>query len=167
MILYLEHALGLEPHNLLAKPDKCGPGSARAPLVRPEPSGTPLAALQAGEKLHIAASGDQHGLSGRTPEQFVQLLLQLGLTPTVRLMQIHLVANQSGSGGSASFAFRLSVALWEAKLEVDEIKAPLGDVRCDAYGKLWVKLPDSSDWQPSSPALNYYCGPRVQDKHKR
>lgn len=167
MILYLEDVPGLNPEDLLARADKHGNASARGPLVRLELSGNALDALETGQKLHVVGTGNSQSLAGRTPKELVNLFLQLGLRLTIRLRQVHLIANHTGSGGGDSFAAHLYAVLGKAKLRIDEIKAPLGDVRCDSNGKIWIKPAGSVNWQPSSPALNYYCGPHVQDKHKR
>lgn len=167
MILYLEDVSGLKPEDLLARADKHGNASVRGPLVRLESGGTPLDALETGQKLHVVGTGNSQSLAGRTPQELVNLLMQLGLRSTIRLRQVHMIASHTGTGGGDGFAAHFSAALEKAKLWIDEIKAPLGDVRCDSSGKIWIKPAGAADWQPSSPVLNYYCGPRVQDKHKR
>jgi hypothetical protein len=166
MILYLEDVLGLSAEDLLAKADKRGNAAARGPIVQFESTGTPLQDLETGQKLHVVGTGNGQTVAGHTPRDLVKLLVRLGLQPTARLKQIHLIAHGAGLAGADSFASRFSAALVAGGLQVDEIKAPLGDVRCDANGKIWLKLADATSWQPSSSALNYYCGPSIQSKHQ-
>ncbi|MGC2659872.1 MAG: C80 family cysteine peptidase, partial [Bryobacteraceae bacterium] len=158
---------GLEPQDLLARPDKQGGDSARGPVVRLDGSDTPLDQLKGGQKLHIVGGGNGETIAGRAPEELARLLTQLGLKSTVRLKQIHLIANRTGFGAGTSYASQFLAAIETEDIRVDEVKAPLGDVRCDAKGKIWVKMTDAVEWQPSSSALNYYAGPRIENKHRR
>lgn len=165
VILYLETVNGLRPEDLLARPSKNGDYSVRGPLVTTD-SVEPLRALVGGDKLHIVGRGNEQAIADRSPDQLVSLISRLGLSKEIRLKQIHLIADRTGSGKEASYASRFAAALTAANLQVDEIKAPLGDVRCDEKGKIWVRLPDTEDWQPSSSSLNYYAGPAIQEKHR-
>jgi hypothetical protein len=165
MLLVLEHVDGLRPDDLLARPDKQGGAAVRGPLVNAD--GTPLSSLHGGDKLHIVGAGTEEVLSGHTPERLVDLLTRLGLSRSGRLKQIHLIADRTGAGEQRSYAAKLAAALDTAGFQVDELKAPFGNVRCDGRGKIAVQLPGAEDWQPSSSALNYYTGPHVQEKHSK
>lgn len=135
--------------------------AARGAVVRPE--GKPLQDLQAGEKLHIVAERDGARIAGATPSELVSLLASLGLPKEVR--QIHLIVDDSGTGGDESYAARFSEALAAEGFTVKEIKAPRGRVRWDEEGKVHVFA--DGQWQPSSPELNTYTGPDVAEKHRR
>jgi hypothetical protein len=126
--------------------------AARGALVRPE--GRPLAALAENEKLHIVAGGDGARVANRTPSELVALLHELGMPRDVRIRQIHLIADDTGSGGAESYAARVLTAVREAGFNVAEIKAPLGRVRWDAAGKIHVLTP--AGWQLSRRELNVH-----------
>jgi hypothetical protein len=159
----LETVDGIRGEDLLARPAKSGAGTARGPCVTPA-AASPLAALVDGEKLHVVGKGSADRLSGADPEGLVDRLAALGLSPAVRLKQIHLIADHTGDGGERSFAARFDSALRARGFQVSEIKAPAGEVRCDTAGKIWV-FADGA-WYASNPALNYYAGPAIQEKHR-
>lgn len=167
MLLYFESTAELRPEDLLARPDKQGRPAVRGPLIRADSPGTPLAELRDGDKLHIVGAGSKDLLSGYTAEALVGLLVRLGLCKDTRLKQIHLVADETGAGEDASYAYHLAQILERAGYKVDEFKAPLGAVRCDERGKIWIRLSTSEEWLPSSSALNYYTGANVQQKHRK
>ncbi len=168
MILALEQVAALAEDNLRSRRSKDGQSAARgiyiavdAPFVE-----RPLQRLEQGEKLHIVGIGSAEELSGMGPAELLDRLRFLGLSANVHLKQIHLIADDTGLGEEASFAARFAAAIAGARLQVDEIKAPAGKVKCAADGKIWVQ-PAGADWRPSCPELNYYAGPRVQPKHLR
>jgi len=163
LIFILETLAELAAQDLLARPLKNGEDSARGPVVSMSDA-FPLAALQDGAKLHIVGSGDGQLVAGLTPEQLVGLLTRSGLDGRIRLKQIHLIAESSGAGGASSFAAQLDKALRHAGLHVAEIKAPLGHVRCDSAGKIWIG--SSEGWLPSTADMNQYIGPDIQEKHR-
>jgi hypothetical protein len=134
----------------------------RGPLVTmPVAAGErPLAALGEGDKLHIVARGSDDDVAGRSPEELVALLESLGLSPEVRLKQIHLIVDHTGD----TYAERLARALAAKGFRVREMKAPRGAVTWDERGKVQV-LVDGA-WQPSNKTLNTYTGPEVQEKHR-
>jgi len=158
----LETVEGVRVEDLLARPAKSGSGTARGPSVGA--AGAPLASLQDGDKLHIVGRGGAMQVSGADAAGLVERLAALGLSPAVRLKQIHLIADHAGEGGSSSFAARFDAALRARGLHVAEIKAPVGRVRCDEAGKIWV-FRDGA-WLASNSDLNYYTGPAVQEKHR-
>ncbi len=158
--------------HLLGKPGKDGEGSARGPLVEGD-TGTPLAALRDGDKLHLVAPGDREAIAGLSPAKLVERLGALGLGRAVQLEQIHLLSNDSGTGGEESFARRLADALADARYQVREIKAPRGHVRVAPDGKVWIRpteghavSADADGYCPSTPRLNAYAGTAVQEKHR-
>lgn len=106
-------------------------------------------------------------LAGFDPEAVAEMLAGAFTGRPARLREIHLISPFTGYGREGSFADLLDLALRRRGMDVDEIKAPLGDVRCDSAGKIWVRLEHSTEWAPSSPALNHYCGPRVAEKHRK
>jgi hypothetical protein len=167
MLLYLESVSDLRPEDLLARTGKQGRPAVRGPVATASAAGTPLDSLAEGDKLHIVGMGTEDSISGYAPEELLALLARLGLSRTVRLKQIHLIAGRTGAGEQQSYAARFAGAFANHGFQVDEFKAPLGDVRADERGKVWVRLPGEDAWQPSSSALNYYTGPRVQDKHRK
>jgi hypothetical protein len=163
--------------HLLGKAGKDGKPSVRGPLADGA-EGTPLAALRDGDKLHIVAAGDRRSIAGLTPEALVKHLGALGLGREVRLDQIHLLADEAGTGGEASYAQRFADALASEGYAVQEIKAPRGAIRTAPGGKVLVKPSpgdgalaagdaDPDGYQPSKPALNHYAGPAIKDKHRR
>ena len=160
MILMLGEVPGVSVEHLLARPDKSGRPGVRGPLG-------PLTDLREGDKLHIAGVSDGSRVAGYDPDALVDRLRELGWDPAVRLRQIHLIADWTGRDGAVSFATRLAAALAGAGFDLDEIKAPLGRVRCDSRGKIRVCLGEAQQWTPSSPALNLYVGPRVPAKHRQ
>src|SRR5215212_2559547 len=139
-----------------------GGASARGPLVHPE--GTPLGALRDGDKLHIIALATEGLVAGRTAGELVAFLATLGLSRSVRLKQVHLIADDTGSSDGESYAARLSAALEAGGFSVDEIKAPRGRVHWDGEGKVHIFA--GGRWQPSEGDLNTYAGPRVPAKHR-
>jgi hypothetical protein len=163
----------LKVEHLLGKRGKGGEAEVRGPLVTSE-EGTPLTALRDGDKLHIVALGDRTSVAGCSPDALVQRLAALGLSRGVRLKQLHLIADQAGTGGDASFAARFAAALATEGYEVGEIKAPRGWVRSAPDGKVLVRPSeepleggDAEGFRPSDKSLNYYTGPSVQAKHRR
>lgn len=168
MILMLEPVEGIRCEDLLARPAKSGSGSARGPCVTlpadNAQGGLPLAGLLDGDKLNVVGRGSADRISGDDPEELVERLSGLGLSREIQLKQIHLFADHSGDGGERSFAARFDAALRARGLKVNEIKAPIGRVRCDTAGNIWILAGET--WVPSSTALNYYAGPAVQDKHR-
>jgi hypothetical protein len=167
MILVLEDVPGISPADLLARVSKAtGAPGVRGPLVDKDAAAHPLSQLREGDKLHIVGSSNGAQLAGSSPEGLLALLESLGWSRAIRLKQIHLIAGSAGNGGDASFAALFEAAIRSRGFQVDEIKAPLGPVRCDTRGKIWVYSGSHRDWEPSSPALNYYVGPRVAEKHR-
>lgn len=168
--------IGVDVGHLLGKAGKDGKPSVRGPLVEGV-EGSPLAALRDGDKLHIVAAGDRRAVAGLTPEALVKRLGALGLGREVRLDQIHLLADDAGTGGEASYAQRFAEALASEGYAVQEIKAPRGAVRTAPSGKVLVKPSpgealaggnaDADGYQPSEPALNHYAGPAIKAKHRR
>jgi len=157
---------------LLGKPGKNGESSARGPLVEGG-AGTPLADLRDGDKLHLVAPGDREAIAGFSPTKLVDRLGALGLDRAVQLAQLHLLSDDSGTGGEESFARRLADALADTGYQVREIKAPRGQVRVALDGKVWIKPTeghaegaDTDGYCPSTPSLNAYAGPAVQEKHR-
>jgi hypothetical protein len=161
MILWLGEVSGLAMADLLSRPAKTGEAQVRGPLViaRESSAGRPLSALRPGEKLHVVAPGDGTRVAGMDPAGLVQHLAELGFEKNLQLKQIHLIAEDSGRGGPASFASRFLEALTSAGFQETEIKAPLGKVRCDSKGKIWIHLPEQDGWVPSERCLNLYCAP--------
>jgi hypothetical protein len=162
---------------LLAKRGRQGQGSVRGPLVEgPFPPGDrPLAGLKDGEKLHIFADGARDRVGGLSASELLDHLATLGLSPDVRLKQIHLIADLSGVGGDGSFAHKFAEALAVRGYRVEEIKAPRGLVSAEETGKILIRPVQSIDeavldagdgWLPSSKALNEYAGPNIQEKHR-
>jgi hypothetical protein len=162
MVLVIDELSRTPPKDLLAKIGRTGQAQVRGPLIAGpwHPNDKPLATLTEGSKLHVVAGSEL------TSDSLLQTLLDLGLKPDVRLRQIHLLIDNGGLGGITSLAERLSTALTERGFQVDEIKAPRGRVRWDTNGKVHVCLTGQEDWQPSGPALNYYTGPAVLEKHR-
>ncbi len=148
----------------MARPSKSGGAPARGPVTSTGED-SPLKALSHGDKLHLVGTGTGERVGGYSAEELVSHLAALGLSRSVRLKQIHLIAGNAGTGASRSFAARLDAALRAAGFQVAEIKAPVGPVRCDSAGKIWIETPQG--WVPSSPELNYYAGPAIQDKHRK
>ncbi|MFL5359069.1 hypothetical protein [Archangium sp.] len=176
MLLVLDSSAldsSLKVEQLLGKPGKGGVAEVRGPLVARE-EGTPLAALRDGDKLHVVAPGDGATVAGCSPEQLVQRLGALGLARGVRLKQLHLIADDSGTGGDASFAARFAEVLAAEGYAVPEIKAPRGRVRSAPDGKVLVRPSeapldggDAEGFRPSDSSLNHYAGAGVQEKHRR
>ena len=154
MLLLFPEGISDNAEHLLARP--------RGPLVTMPlaPGERPLAGLGENDKLHIVARGSDADVAGRSPEQLVDFLESLGLSPAVRLKQIHLIVDRTGD----TYAERLARALAAKSFRVREIKAPRGAVTWDERGKVQV-LVDGA-WQPSNKTLNTYTGPEVQDKHR-
>ena len=162
---------------LLGKSDKDVSGSVRGPLVEGPftADNRPLTGLKDGDKLHILALGAPGRVSGFSPTELVDNLQSLGLSPKVRLKQIHLIADLSGVGGDESFAREFADTLVARRFEVAEIKAPRGLVSADETGKILIRPVQSRDmvvsdsgevWLPSNKDLNYYAGPGIQEKHR-
>jgi len=162
---------------LLGKVGKDGQDTVRGPLVEGPftADDRPLAKLKEEDKLHILALGGPDRVGGFSPSELVDYLQTLGLSPEVRLKQIHLIADLSGVGGDQSFARQFADALVARRFEVAEIKAPRGLVSADETGKILIRpveskaavVPDSRDgWLPSNKDLNYYAGPEIQEKHR-
>jgi Peptidase C80 family len=162
MILLLDSSEGVRLEDLLARPSKTGQDSARGPVAG---GGAALSALGDGDKLHLVGSGTGSEVGGYTAEGLVAHLGALGLSRVVRLKQIHMIAADAGTGSEQSFAARFDTALRAAGFQVSEIKAPMGRVRCDPAGKIWIE--SRQGWLPSSPELNYYAGPAIRDKHRK
>jgi hypothetical protein len=169
--------VGVDIGHLLGKAGKDGKPSVRGPRVD-STEGSPLAALRDGDKLHIVAPGDRLAIAGLAPEALVKHLGALGLGREVRLAQIHLLTDDAGTGGAASYAQRFADVLVSEGYAVQEIKAPRGAIRTAPSGKVLIKpspedgaLPggdaDADGYQPSRPALNHYAGPAIKDKHRR
>jgi hypothetical protein len=163
---------GLDVQHLLHKAGKGGEPDVRGPLVTGD--GAPLSALRDGDKLHVVAPGDAASVAGCSPEELVRRLRALGLAPARRLKQIHLIADDAGTGGSASFAARFAAALADEGCEVLEIKAPRGRVRSAPDGKVLVQPSEpaperggAGGFLPSDKSLNYYAGPAIQEKHRQ
>lgn len=163
---------GLDIQQLLHKVGKGDEADVRGPLVFGE-EGAPLAALRDGDKLHLVAPGDGVSIAGCSPEGLVRRLRELGLAPTVRLAQVHFIADEAGTGGDGSFAARFAVSLAAEGCQVQEIKAPRGRVRSTSGGKVLVRPSeqppfggDAEGFRPSDKSLNYYAGPAVQAKHR-
>jgi hypothetical protein len=170
MLLVLGDVPGIIATDLMARVSKItGRPGVRGPLIDACGStvGLPLSQLKDGDKLHILGPSDGRELAGRGPRRLGELLTSLGWPPSVRLKQIHLIAPSTGRNGANSFAAQFEAAIRGRGLEVDEIKAPIGPVRCDSDGKVWVYSERFQGWIPSSPALNYYVGPRVPEKHRQ
>lgn len=167
MILLLEDLDHLPEKALMARVGKTGSPGVRGPSVvaRSPSDGRPLERLHEGEKLHIVGSGTQERVFGKDPAALVRLLLELGLSASIGLKQIHFIADDTGVGGAESFAARFAIEIEKKGLRVDEIKAPVGKVRCDSNGKIWICSDRTSGWLPSNASLNFYAGPRVQPKH--
>jgi hypothetical protein len=168
MLLMLEDVHGVDADELMARVSKVtGLAGVRGPLIdaRSDRSGLPLATLEDGQKLHIVAGSNGKEVAGQAPENFVTLLAALGLPKTARLKQIHLIAPSTGRDREQSFAARFERELARRGIPVDEVKAPLGLIRSDPLGKIWVYSEADRQWMPSSPRLNYYVGPRVAPKH--
>ena len=162
---------------LLGKRGKDGKESARGPLVEGPFTAEyrPLTQLEDGDKLHILAPGAPDRVYGFSPSELVDHLEKLGLTPKVRLKQIHLIADLSGVGGDESFACKFADVLVARGFRVAEIKAPRGLVSADETGKVLIRPVQSKDevvrdrgqgWLPSNKDLNYYAGPEIQEKHR-
>jgi hypothetical protein len=169
MLLVLGDVAGIETGDLMARVSKItGEPGVRGPMVdvRGEKGSRPLSALRTGDKLHVLAPSNGIELAGIGPDGLVDVLVRLGWSQSTRLKQIHLIAPSAGRNGRSSFAGLFEAAIRSRGYQVDEIKAPVGPVRCDAHGKMWVFLETAHDWAPSSAALNYYVGPRVPEKHR-
>jgi hypothetical protein len=158
MILIVGELPGISTQSLLAHRE-----GKRGPVASIEGLGD----LREGDKLHIVGPFAEGRLAGLSPEALAEMLAGALIGRSVRLSQVHLISPSTGHGRERSFAERLDLALRRQGTDVDEIKAPLGDVRCDSTGKIWVRLEHSREWVPSSPAVNHYCGPRVAEKHRR
>jgi hypothetical protein len=169
-------ALEVDVAHLLAKAGKHAE-SARGPLVEAA-EGTPLAALRDGDKLHVVAPGQPAAIAGLAPAELVARLRDLGLSQGARLDQIHLLADNAGTGGERSFAQRFAEALMSEGFAVLEIKAPRGAIRCNASGKVLIRpavgeahpadvRADPDGYYPSSSSLNHYAGPGIKAKHLR
>jgi len=152
--------LALQPHpvsrleDLLARTGSGGKPEVRGPLVQGPFSEEqkPLADLRDGDKLHIVRDPADNAAG------LVDLLEQLGLTGRVRLKQIHLLIDNSGTGKRRSFAERFYAELMRRNYPALEIKAACGRVRWDERGKVWISPANGDEWLPSSPELNYYTG---------
>jgi len=148
---------------LLAKPGKDGRPAVRGPRVEAAVV-APLAALSDGDKLHIVADGGRAEVAGYSAEALACHLCALGLRRDVRLKQIHLIVDDTGTGGLESFAERFSTALATEGFHAFEIKAPRGKVSCDARGNVLIAPAESE--AASGASLNYYTGPGLQEKHR-
>ena len=163
MVLVIDSVNDVRVEDLLARPSKSGEGTARGPYITGS-ADNPLGSLRNGDKLHLVGPMDGDRLGGHTVTQLIDHLTALGLDRSTHLKQIHLIADNAGAGAEKSFAAELDAALQASGFHVDEIKAPIGRVRADAVGKIWVET--SQGWLPSKPELNYYTGPAVQLKHR-
>jgi hypothetical protein len=162
MILVLDSSDGVRLEDLLARPSKSGQGPARGSVAVGDAA---LSTLGDGDKLHLVGSGTGGRVGGYAAEDLVAHLAALGLSRSVRLKQIHLIAADAGKGSEQSFAARFDAALRAAGFQVLEIKAPMGRVRCDSAGKIWIE--SGKGWAPSGPEFNYYAGPAIQEKHRK
>ena len=163
MLLSIEEVDGLDLDDLLARPNKKGQPGVRGPLVSAG-RGLPLQSLANGDKLHIVATGDEHFVARKGPSDLLGYLVELGLSREIHLKQIHLIAASTGANADNSFGARLNQVMGAAGYVADEIKAPMGPVRWDEARKIWVFF--GGEWQPSSIALNYYCGRGLSFKHQ-
>src|SRR5437762_12891540 len=109
MLLLFPDGVSADVGHLLARAGKDGSPSARGPLVTMPvtPGEWPLADLGENDKLHIVAHGSDAEVAGHSPEQLVALLESLGLSPEVRLKQVHLIVDHTGG----TYAERLARAL--------------------------------------------------------
>jgi len=156
VILILGEVAGVTVESLLARSE-----GKRGPVA----SIDSLGELRENDKLHLVAPFADGAVAGYDAVALVELLTRPFAGGLPRLKQIHLISPFTGCGGETSFAAQLDAALQRRSWEVDEIKAPIGDVRSESEGKIWVR-PEGGNWTPSSPALNYYAGPRVAEKHR-
>jgi hypothetical protein len=169
MILVLGDVPGISIDDLLARTSKTtGAPGVRGPVVdaRYGIANGPLAQLREGDKLHIVGPSNGAEVAGMRPGSLADLLDSLAWSRSIRLKQIHFIAPSTGRDGLSSFAALFEGEVRSRGFQVDEIKAPVGSIRCDPEGKIWVYSDRENAWLPSSPVWNYYVGQHVADKHR-